>query len=202
MALRLDFVPTSRMEMKFWCGPVFFSRLGVWFILTMTISGRPSPSRSPIARSRTGLNQNGASQNGGAPQLDMQRYSQAGANNWLPSKEYRSGHAAKNRILPYNESTVAVFPMGRREFLAALASLGLLPSNGSGSSRYPVHFRKANPYDHVLAHIEPGTDEFPFEKEAQEIEGRLSAMLRGQALPLASDFTGAAPLALRYRPVA
>jgi tetratricopeptide (TPR) repeat protein len=92
--------------------------------------------------------------------------------------------------------------MGRREFLAALASLGILPSNSSGSSRYPVHFRKPNPYDHVLAHVEPGTDEFPFEKEAQEIEGRLSAMLRGQALPLTSDFAGTVPLALRYRPVA
>lgn len=92
--------------------------------------------------------------------------------------------------------------MGRREFLAALASLGILPSNSSGSSRYPVHFRKPNPYDHVLAHVEPGTDEFPFEKEAQEIEGRLLAMLRGQALPLTSDFAGTVPLALRYRPVA
>ena len=102
----------------------------------------------------------------------------------------------------YNESTVAVFPIGRREFLAALASLGLLPSNSSGSSRYPVHFRQANPYDHVFAHIEPGTDEFPFENEAQEIEGRLAAMLRGQALPLANDFTGSVPLARRYRPVA
>jgi tetratricopeptide (TPR) repeat protein len=92
--------------------------------------------------------------------------------------------------------------MGRREFLAALASLGFLPSNGSGSSRYSVQFRKPNPYDHVLAHLEPGTDEFLFEKEAQEIEGRLSAMLRGHRLPLATDFTGSAPLARRYRPIA
>jgi len=91
--------------------------------------------------------------------------------------------------------------MGRREFLAALASLGLLPSESSGASRYPVHFRKANPYDHVLAYIEPGSDEFPFEKEAQEIEGRLAAMLRGEALPLASDFAGGVPLARRYIPV-
>jgi tetratricopeptide (TPR) repeat protein len=64
-----------------------------------------------------------------------------------------------------------------------------------------VHFRKANPYDHVFAHIEPGTDEFPFEKEAQEIEGRLAAMLRGEALPPANDFAGSVPLARRYRPV-
>ena len=91
--------------------------------------------------------------------------------------------------------------MGRREFLAALTSLGLLPSKGAGARPYPVHFRKPNPYDHVLAHLDAGTDEFPFEKEAQEIEARLAAMLRGEALPVAGDFTGTAPLASRYRPV-
>ncbi len=97
---------------------------------------------------------------------------------------------------------MAVFPIRRREFLAALASLGLISSRGSGSTRYPVHFRKPNPYDGVLAHIEPGTDEFPFEKEAEEIENHLSAMLRGQALPLAPGFVGTSPLPSRYRSVA
>jgi len=97
---------------------------------------------------------------------------------------------------------VAVFPIGRREFLAALASLGLIPSRGLSSTRYPVHLRKANPYDGVLAQVEPGTDEFKFEKEALEIEGKLSAMLRGTELPLASEFTGASPLPLRYRTIA
>ena len=97
---------------------------------------------------------------------------------------------------------MAVFPIGRREFLAALASLGLVPSKGLGSTRYPVHLRKANPYDGVLAHVEAGTDEFPFEKEALEIERKLAAMLRGGELPLANDFTGASPLPLRYRTVA
>jgi len=97
---------------------------------------------------------------------------------------------------------VAVFPIGRREFLAALASLGLVPSRGLGSTRYPVHLRKANPYDGVLAHVVAGTDEFPFEKEALEIEGNLSAMLRGMELPVASDFTGASVMPLRYRTIA
>jgi tetratricopeptide (TPR) repeat protein len=97
---------------------------------------------------------------------------------------------------------VAVLPIGRREFLAALASSGFFPSEGFGSTSYPVHFRKPNPYDSVLAHIEPGADEFPFEKEAQEIEHRLAAMLRGQALPLGNGFTGSSPLVARYRAVA
>ncbi|HXA03684.1 MAG TPA: FG-GAP-like repeat-containing protein, partial [Bryobacteraceae bacterium] len=90
----------------------------------------------------------------------------------------------------------------RREFLAALASSGILSSDSSGSVRYPVQFRKPNPYDGVVGRVNPGTDEFPFEKEAQEIESRLRAMLRGQPLPQASNFAGRAPLARRYKPVA
>jgi len=97
---------------------------------------------------------------------------------------------------------VAGFPIGRREFLAALASSGILSSDSSGSVRYPVQFRKPNPYDGVVGRVNPGTDEFPFEKEAQEIESRLRAMLRGQPLPQASNFAGRAPLARRYKPVA
>jgi len=50
--------------------------------------------------------------------------------------------------------------------------------------------------------VEAGTDEFPFEKEAAEIEDRLSTMLRGAELPLAPDFSGASPLPLRYRTIA
>ena len=97
---------------------------------------------------------------------------------------------------------MAGFPIGRREFLAALASSGILSSDSSGSVRYPVQFRKPNPYDGVVGRVNPGTDEFPFEKEAQEIESRLRAMLRGQPLPQASNFAGRAPLARRYKPVA
>jgi hypothetical protein len=93
---------------------------------------------------------------------------------------------------------VAVFPIRRREFLAALASLGVPASSGSDSSRYPARSRKPSPYESVLAHVDAGTDEFPFEKEAQDIENRLSAMLSGQALELPGDFTGASPMPRRY----
>ncbi len=96
---------------------------------------------------------------------------------------------------------MALFPIGRREFLAALASLGLFPARGSSAVPYPVRFRKPNPYDSVLAHVDAGTDEFPFEKEAQAIEQHFRSMLEGTALPLADDFRGASPLPLRYRPV-
>src|SRR6185369_10850020 len=75
-------------------------------------------------------------------------------------------------------------------------------SKALGSTRYAVQFRKPNPYDSVLAHIEPGTDEFQFEKEAYEIKHRLSAMLHGQPPPLANGFIGTSPLAARYRAVA
>ena len=97
---------------------------------------------------------------------------------------------------------MAVFPIGRREFLAALAALGLVPSRSAGSIRYAAHFRKPNPFDAALAHIEAGTDEFAFEKQAQEIERRLAAMLRGGALPLAAGFHGTPPAPREYKRIA
>jgi len=104
--------------------------------------------------------------------------------------------------LSYPDS-VAVPPIGRREFLAALAGSGLIiPSKGFSGGRYPVHFRKPNPYANIMAHADPGTDEFALEREAQEVEERLRAVLRGAPLPLADDFHGASPAPLRYKPVA
>jgi tetratricopeptide (TPR) repeat protein len=93
---------------------------------------------------------------------------------------------------------VAVFPIQRREFLVALASLEFLPSRGSGSTHYAAHFRRPNPFDAILAHVEAGSDEFPFEKQALEIEDRLAAMLHGETLPLAAGCRGTPPLPRRY----
>lgn len=90
----------------------------------------------------------------------------------------------------------------RREFLAALASLGLTPSVGAGPTRYAAHFRKSNPFDPVLAHIEAGSDEFPFEKQAQEIENRLAAMLKGEPLRMATGFRGSPSMPKRYTRIA
>ncbi len=97
---------------------------------------------------------------------------------------------------------MAVFPLRRREFLAALASSAVLPSRTSSAVRYPVHFRKPSPYESALARVEPGGDEFPFEKQASEVEAALREMLKSRAVPLAPDFRGASPLPLRYKPVA
>jgi len=63
------------------------TRVGFSRLVTSRVGANPNTDVNALL-GIGGLNQNGASQNGGAPQLDMQRYSQAGANNWLPSKEY------------------------------------------------------------------------------------------------------------------
>ena len=97
---------------------------------------------------------------------------------------------------------MAVFPVRRRDFLAALACAGALPGRLPALTRYPVHFRKTNPYDPVLQHIEAGTDEFRGEKEAEEIEERLRSLLTSRTLSLAAGFRGRSPLPSRYRPVA
>ena len=53
-ALRFDRVPVNVIAMAFCRGPTFFSSDGFSFMFTITISGRPSPSRSPVARPRDG----------------------------------------------------------------------------------------------------------------------------------------------------
>jgi len=63
------------------------TRVGFSRLVTSRVGANPNTDVNSVL-GIGGINQNGASQNGGAPQLDMQRYSQAGANNWLPSKEY------------------------------------------------------------------------------------------------------------------
>jgi tetratricopeptide (TPR) repeat protein len=97
---------------------------------------------------------------------------------------------------------LADFPLRRRDFLAALACAGTLPRPLPALTRYPVQFRKTNPSDQVLQHIEAGTDEFRGEKEAEEIEARVRSLLTSRSLPLSSDFRGRSPLPSRYRPVA
>lgn len=63
------------------------SRIGFSRLVTSRVGANPNTDVN-TALGIGGLDQSGASQNGGIPQLDMQRYSQIGANNWLPSKEY------------------------------------------------------------------------------------------------------------------
>jgi len=62
--------------------------------------------------------------------------------------------------------------MNRRDFLAALAAAGLTPSRAAAALPFPVHYKRANPFDAVLRYVEPGLDEFKGEKEAAELETR------------------------------
>jgi tetratricopeptide (TPR) repeat protein len=70
--------------------------------------------------------------------------------------------------------------MTRREFIAAVSAAGLLPSRGSASTPFPVHYAKPNPYDAVLRYVDAGSDEFKGEKEAMELEARLERIFAGR----------------------
>ncbi|SPE41040.1 TPR repeat-containing protein [Candidatus Sulfopaludibacter sp. SbA3] len=69
--------------------------------------------------------------------------------------------------------------MTRREFMAAVSAAGLLPSKGSAATPFPVHYAQPNPYDAVLRYVDPGSDEFPGEKDAIELEARLERVFAG-----------------------
>ena len=69
--------------------PAIISETRVGFSRLVTSRVGANPDTDVLAALGIGgLNQSGASQNGGLHQMDLQRYSQIGANNWLPSKEY------------------------------------------------------------------------------------------------------------------
>jgi hypothetical protein len=63
------------------------TRVGFSRLVTSRVGQNPNTDVNALI-GIGGLNQSGSSQNGGLPQMDMQRYSQIGANDWLPSKEY------------------------------------------------------------------------------------------------------------------
>ena len=73
--------------------------------------------------------------------------------------------------------------MTRREFIAAVSAAGLAPSRASASTPFPVHYAKPNPYDAVLRYVAAGSDEFKGEKDAMELESRLTRMFGSQLNP-------------------
>jgi len=103
--------------------------------------------------------------------------------------------------------------MNRRQFLqTALAASGALwlPAQWAQNSPFqappqpagfPVKFRKPSPYESAYAYIEPGHDEFPEEKRAEEITALLFRAVEARSFPLAADFQGSAPLPVRYQTV-
>jgi FimV-like protein len=90
--------------------------------------------------------------------------------------------------------------MNRRDFLKAIAAAGLAPSNTNAATPFPVHYRRANPFDSVLRYVEPGSDEFRGEKEALELESRLVAIFGGKqsAPPALQPWLARKPLASRF----
>jgi Flp pilus assembly protein TadD len=69
--------------------------------------------------------------------------------------------------------------MNRREFLAAMAAGGLLPTRIPAASPFPLHYVRKSPYDELIQYVEPGLDEFEGEKAALELEARLTRKFPG-----------------------
>ena len=92
--------------------------------------------------------------------------------------------------------------MNRRDFLAALAAGSLISSKGHASTPWPVKFRREPPYAPALAMVEPGSDEFPGEKTAREIEARLHTAFQSGELPCPAGLRAVSPEAREYRDIA
>src|SRR5260370_36185959 len=92
--------------------------------------------------------------------------------------------------------------MNRRQFIGVLSAMALLRPEHCAAAPFPVHFRKASPYESLAQYISPGTDEFAGEKTAMDIIATLRRLTETQSLPLAPNFTGKSPSPVRYRPVA
>ena len=89
----------------------------------------------------------------------------------------------------------------RRGFLAAPAGLLWSPQRALAAP-FPVRLRKTSPWETLFQYIEPGTDEFPAEKQAAEITALWNRLPELRALPLAPGFRGRSPMPIRYREVA
>jgi Flp pilus assembly protein TadD len=92
--------------------------------------------------------------------------------------------------------------MRRREFLAACAAAPWLAGRAHAASPFPVKFKQQPPFAAVMELVEAGSDEFPGEKIAMEIEARLASAVRTGGLPLATGCTGASPAAREFKQVA
>lgn len=66
---------------------------------------------------------------------------------------------------------------------------------------FPVHFRKANPYETLRGLIQPGQDAFTGEAEAAAIAARWDRSLATGSIPLAEEFRGSTPCPNRYREI-
>ena len=92
----------------------------------------------------------------------------------------------------------------RRQFLEISSAAGYLWTlpDRLPAAPFPVQFRRPHPYESLYRFIEPGQDEFPVEKQAQEIGAHLERLPHQRSLPLSQDFQGGSPMPARYRRVA
>jgi tetratricopeptide (TPR) repeat protein len=94
----------------------------------------------------------------------------------------------------------------RRKLLRSGTAAGMAWScplrGGDATTVFPVHFRKASPYEALRPLVEPGHDEFLVEKEAAGIAERWKRALDTRAVPLAKEFSGGSPMPARYKEVA
>ncbi len=90
--------------------------------------------------------------------------------------------------------------MNRRRFLGVVATASLFRP---ARAQVVVDVaRPKNSFQVLLRDIEPGLDDFPFEKEAAEIAGYLRDLIRTGALPLAAEFRGVSPFPAGWNSVA
>ncbi len=86
--------------------------------------------------------------------------------------------------------------VNRREFLTALGASTFIAPRLHAAAPFPVKFRRQAGYEPLLSLVEPGLDEFPFEKIAMEVEHSLRSALS------AGGFSLDLPAIAEYRDVA
>lgn len=90
----------------------------------------------------------------------------------------------------------------RRELLRAFAAAGVFTSRLHANSPFPVRFRQQPQYSSASQFVEAGSDEFPGERVAMEIESGLRAGVRGAEIRFAEGCGGSSPAASDYHAVA
>jgi tetratricopeptide (TPR) repeat protein len=92
--------------------------------------------------------------------------------------------------------------MKRRSFLAGCTALPWFVSRAHAAAPFAVKFLREPPYASALAFAEPGSDEFPGEKTAMEIEKRLASAVPAGELAFTPDCGGSSPAPASYRNIA
>ena len=90
----------------------------------------------------------------------------------------------------------------RREFLTTFAASAFIAPRLHANSPFPVRFRQQPQYGPLSQFVEAGSDEFPGERVAMEIESSLRAGVRGGEVKFAENCGGFSPVASEYRAIA